>query len=185
MKLYFRFAAMNSGKSTALLQIAHNYEERGVKVLLFTSAHDDRFGLGFIASRLGIKREAVLFNKEFSFENYLAGKQVGCVLVDEAQFLTEKQVWELHKYCHVDNVPVLCFGLRTDFLGKAFEGSATLLAVADDLEELKTICGCGKKATFNIRVDAQGNRILHGEQVAIESDKVRYDSVCGDCLHKK
>lgn len=185
MKLYFRYAAMNSGKSTSLLQIANNYEERNVPVVLFTSAIDDRYGVGKITSRLGISREAHLYDGQFSFLAFLEGISPGCVLVDEAQFLTSAQVWQLHEYAHTKNVPVICFGLRTDFKGTLFEGSSTLLGIADDLEELKTICACGKKASFNIRINADNKRIISGNQIAIESGAMRYDSICGDCLYTR
>lgn len=177
-KLYFRYAAMNAGKSTALLQVAHNYEERDQTVRLFTSAIDTRFGAGRIVSRLGVERPAALFDAATDFPAVLgAGEPPSCVLIDEAQFLTETQVADLHRYAHVEGVPVICYGIRSDFQGRAFPGSRALLTLADDLEEMKTVCRCGRKATFNTRVDATGRRVTEGEQVEIGGNE-RYEAVC-------
>jgi thymidine kinase len=177
-KLYFRYAAMNAGKSTALLQVAHNYEERDQTVALFTAAIDTRFGTGRIVSRLGVTREAELFDRETDFPATLRARPpVSCVLIDEAQFLTERQVTDLHRFAHVERVPVICYGIRSDFQGHAFPGSRALLTVADDLEEMKTVCRCGRKATFNTRLDASGQRVTAGAQVEIGGNE-RYEAVC-------
>ena len=177
-KLYFRYAAMNAGKSTALLQVAHNYEERGHTVSLFTAAIDTRNGGGRIASRLGVTRDAEMFDTETEFSTLLRAKPLpSCVLIDEAQFLTEHQVMDLHRFAHTDKVPVICFGIRSDFQGQAFPGSRALLTLADDLEEMKTVCGCGRKASFNMRVDEQGRRVTRGAQVEVGGNE-RYEAVC-------
>jgi thymidine kinase len=187
-KLYFRYAAMNAGKSTALLQAAHNYEERGMRVRLFTAALDDRGGVGVISSRLGLTRQAETFGPETTFEaEWLladAPTRPACILIDEAQFLTPAQVRQLHRLAHQERVPVLCWGLRSDFQGKAFAGAAELLTLADDLEELKTICACARKASMNLRIDTQGRRVQDGEQVLIGGDD-RYRAVCPSCFYSE
>ena len=170
-KLHFRYAAMNAGKSTALLQVAHNYEERGMKVRLFTAALDVRAGKGVIASRLGIAREAETF-----------GADIACLLIDEAQFLSLEQVRQLHRLAHVDGVPVICYGLRSDFRAEAFAGAAALLTLADDIEEMKSVCACGRKATLNLRIDERGQRIRQGEQVFIGGND-RYRAICPSCFY--
>lgn len=183
-KLYFRYSAMNAGKSTALLQVAYNYEEHSRRVLIFTSALDDRFGKGLVTSRLGPRREALIYDAAFDFLNFMRTQNdIACVLVDEAQFLSADQVRQLHRVAHVLAVPVICYGIRSDFLGEPFPGSAQLLTLADSLEELKTICACGKKATMNPRVDERGTRIMAGDQIAIEGD-VTYAQMCGECFYK-
>jgi thymidine kinase len=177
-KLYFRYAAMNAGKSTALLQVAYNYEERDQSVRLFTSAIDTRNGGERIASRLGVARAASLYDATTDFACVLLAEPLpSCVLIDEAQFLTERQVTDLHRFAHVEDVPVICYGLRSDFQGLAFPGSRTLLTLADDLEEIKTVCRCGRKATFNMRVDHRGQRVTEGDQVEIGGNE-RYEAVC-------
>lgn len=182
-KLYFRYSAMNAGKSTALLQVAHNYEEHERSVWMFTSAIDDRYGVGFVTSRLGPQRNAFTFDPETDFYARLAdSRDLSCVLVDEAQFLTPDQVRQLHRVAHVTGIPVICYGLRSDFRGEPFPGSAYLLALADSLEELKNICSCGRKATMNVRVDEAGNRIVEGEQIAIEGEH-KYLQMCGKCFY--
>jgi thymidine kinase len=183
-KLYFRHAAMNAGKSTALLQAAHNYEERGMRVRLFTAAHDDRAGIGVIASRLGLARPADTFGADTQFTRTHLGPGIACVLIDEAQFLTPAQVSQLHRMAHVEDMPVLCYGLRSDFRGEAFPGSAALLTLADDIEEMRSICACARKATMNIRIDAQGRRVQHGEQVVIGGNE-RYRAVCPSCFYSE
>jgi thymidine kinase len=171
---------MNAGKSTALLQVAHNYEEQGQKVQLYTAAIDNRYGVGLITSRLGPQRQVDLFDAQTDF---LAGApQVACILVDEAQFLTTLQVQQLHQVAQVRGIPVICYGLRSDFRGEPFPGSAYLLALADDIEEIKNICSCGKKATMNIRVDADGQRLREGEQVSIGGNE-SYRQACGRCFY--
>ena len=183
-KLYFRYAAMNAGKSTALLQAAHNYEERGMKVRLMTAAHDSRAGSGVIASRLGLQRQAETFGPDTVFAREHLASDVACLLIDEAQFLTPAQVRQLHRLAHTGGVPVLCYGLRGDFRGEPFPGSALLLTLADDLEEMKSVCACGRKAQLNMRIDAQGRRVLHGEQVLIGGNE-RYRAVCPSCFYSE
>ena len=186
-KLYFRYSAMNAGKSTALLQVAHNYEELGRTVAIFTSGLDDRFGLGVITSRLGLQRQAATFDTRVDFYELFtktSTEEIACVLIDEAQFLTREQVRELHRVAHVVNIPVICYGIRSDFLGEPFPGAAYLLTLADSLEELKTVCPCGRKATMNPRFDAHGNRVALGEQIAIEGEH-HYVPMCGSCFYKE
>lgn len=181
-KLYFRYAAMNAGKSTALLQAAHNYEERGMGVALFTAAHDDRAGTGVIGSRLGLHRSVATFGPDTVFERALLPADIACVLIDEAQFLTPDQVRQLHRMAHKAHVPILCFGLRSDFRGDGFPGAIALLTLADDLEEMKTICACARKASMNMRLDTQGRRVREGEQVVIGGND-RYRAVCPSCFY--
>jgi len=170
-KLYFYYAAMNAGKSTTLLQAAHNYEERGMNVLLYTPVVDHREGVGNISSRIGLSRQAITFQSDFDLFLDVQGRQqeapIGCVFVDEAQFLTDKQVLQLSLVADRLGVPVLCYGLRTDFRGEPFVGSKYLLAWADELGEIKTICHSGKKATMNARLDEGGDRVWEGEQISI------------------
>ncbi len=183
-KLYFRYAAMNAGKSTALLQAAHNYEERGMKVRLFTAAHDDRTGVGIIGSRLGLQRQAETFGPQTVFDATWLGDGWACLLIDEAQFLTPVQVGQLHRLAHAHRLPVICYGLRSDFRAEAFPGAAALLTLADDLEEMKTICACARKASMNLRVDDQGLRVKEGEQVVIGGNE-RYRAVCPSCFYSE
>ncbi len=189
-KLYFRYGAMNSGKSTALLQAAFNYEERGQYVLLAKPAIDYK-GDKNIVSRLGVSREVdflirpeddlrELYAQHSSEAESKTGQQVSCLLLDEAQFLTEDQVDQALEVAVLDRVPVLAYGIRTDFQTKAFPGSRRLLEIAHSLEELKTICRCGKKAMFNGRM-VNGRFVFAGEQVAIDGDKVTYESLCPAC----
>ena len=180
-KLYFYYSAMNAGKSTVLLQSNYNYRERGMRTLLFAPAIDNRAGIGRIESRIGLHSEATSLQ---SADNLLtlvraehATAAVSCVLVDEAQFLTPAQVWQAADIADTLGIPVLCYGLRTDFKGNLFPGSATLLALADDLTELKTICHCGRKATMNLRVDATGQAVRDGAQVEIGGND-RYVAMC-------
>ena len=180
-KLYFNFAAMNAGKSTILLQASHNYHERGMTTVMYTADLDDRYGRGKITSRIGITSEANTFQKDTNlFEeisDMLTRQEIDCVLVDEAQFLSEAQVWQLSDLADKLGIPVMCYGLRSDFQGKLFPGSAALLAVAEDLREIRTICWCGRKATMNLRLDAEGNAVTEGEQVVIGGEE-SYISVC-------
>ncbi|MEC8306712.1 MAG: thymidine kinase [Chlamydiota bacterium] len=176
-KLYFYYSAMNAGKSTTLLQANHNYRERGMKTLLFSPRCDDRFGASMIASRIGIQSEAILFDEGFSFLGAIAGSGVACVLIDEAHFLTEQQVAQLVVLNKKESVPILCYGLRTDFVGRAFPGSAALLRWADELIEIKTICHCGSKATMNLRFDREGKAIEAGDQLCIGGEE-QYLSLC-------
>lgn len=177
-KLYFRFAAMNAGKSTALLQVAYNYEERGQSADLYTARLDDRYGVGTVTSRLGVTRDSPTFTAETDFDAiYRDRPRPSCILIDEAQFLSEAQVRQLHRLAHTSSTPVICYGLRSDFQGQPFPGSKALLTLADDLEEMKTICRCGRKATMNVRLDAAGNRVTEGAQVEIGGND-RYEAVC-------
>ncbi|TBN55420.1 thymidine kinase [Glaciihabitans arcticus] len=189
-KLYFRYGAMNSGKSTALLQAAYNYEERGQQVLL-TKPQVDTKGDSDIVSRLGVTRpvDFTVARDEDIYEAFSAqrarvrkqtGLDVSCLLVDEAQFLTESQVDDLLRIAILEGVPVLAYGIRTDFQTVAFPGSRRLLEVAHSLEELKTICRCGRKAVFNART-IDGQFIFDGDQVAIDGAEVSYESLCGKC----
>jgi len=182
-KLHFRYAAMNAGKSTALLQAAHNYEERGMTVRLFTAALDVRAGKGVIASRLGVSRDAEVFGPDTEFVRQHLGDGIACLFIDEAQFLTLEQVRQLHRLAHVDGVPVVCYGLRSDFRAEAFPGAAALLTLADDIEEMKSVCACGRKATLNLRIDARGQRVREGEQVFIGGND-RYRAICPSCYYK-
>ena len=179
-KLYFSYAAMNAGKSTMLLQAAYNYRERGMRALLMTSSLYAEEGVGMIRSRLGVSAEAETFGAGDDLfdrirEHTLPGK-LDCVFVDEAQFLTADQTWQLARVADRLGVPVMCFGLRTDFQGRLFPGSMALLAIADELREIRTICHCGHKATMVVRQDMQGRILLEGEQVSIE--KSVYVSLC-------
>jgi thymidine kinase len=180
-KLYFYYASMNAGKSTTLLQADFNYRERGLSTLLFTAALDDRAGAGMIGSRIGLSAPAVMFDGTTDLHAAVAAAReaapVGCVLVDEAQFLTPAQVDQLARVADELGVPVLAYGLRTDFRGALFEGSARLLAIADALTEIKSICTCGAKATMNLRVDALGNAVREGAQTEIGGND-RYLALC-------
>jgi thymidine kinase len=170
-QLYFYYSAMNAGKSTTLLQSAHNYRERGMEALLYTPAIDTRAGDPRIHSRIGISADAIAFGEDYDFfaavrERHQAGP-VHCLLIDEAQFLTPRQVLQLTLVCDRLSIPVLCYGIRTDFRGEPFEGSKYLLAWADNIVEIKTICRSGKKATMNARLDEQGRRVTEGAQIDI------------------
>lgn len=180
-KLYFHYSAMNAGKSTMLLQASHNYRERNMTTLLFTAQLDDRAGTGRIASRIGFGADALTFGPEDDLHAVVAehhrASPVHCVFVDEAQFLTEDQVWQLARVADRVGVPVMCYGLRTDFQGKLFPGSLALLAIADDLREVRTICRCGRKATMVVRLGPDGHVVRQGDQVAIGGND-RYVSLC-------
>lgn len=180
-KLYFYYSAMNAGKTTTLLQSAHNYRERGMRVAILTPKLDHRAGSGTVASRIGLKADAVAFERDTDLQRWIeadiaARGKLDCVLVDEAQFLTKAQVWQLSEVVDRLRVPVLCYGLRTDFRGELFEGSQYLLAWADEMQEIKTICHTGKKATMTVRVDVQGRAVQDGPQVEIGGNE-RYVSV--------
>jgi thymidine kinase len=172
---------MNAGKSTLLLQASHNYHERGMKTYLITAGFDKRVGDGKIGSRIGIASDADTFDyKENMFrkiESRLKKEPCSCVFIDEAQFLSEKQVWELARVVDDLKVPVMCYGLRVDFQGKLFPGSAALLALADEMREIRTICYCGKKATMVIRQDENGDAIKDGAQIQIGGNET-YISLC-------
>jgi thymidine kinase len=180
-QLYFYYSAMNAGKSTSLLQSAHNYREQGMRALVFTAAIDDRFGRGIVRSRIGLEAEALLFDESTSFTAHVRAAlydgALACVLVDEAQFLESSQVDELAQVVDEHHVPVLCFGLRTDFRGELFPGSARLLAIGDKLSELKTVCTCGRKATMTLRIGDDGKPVTDGDQVEIGGNE-RYESRC-------
>jgi len=180
-KLYFYYSAMNAGKTTTLLQSAHNYRERGMRVLILTPRLDDRAGPGVVASRIGLQAEGTTFTGDDDLLRLVDGElaesgRLHCVLVDEAQFLSRAQVWQLSEVVDQRGIPVLCYGLRTDFRGELFEGSQYLLAWADELSEIKTICHTGAKATMTVRVDAAGRVVQDGPQVEIGGNQ-RYVSV--------
>ncbi|MEM1007149.1 MAG: thymidine kinase [Pseudomonadota bacterium] len=180
-KLYFNYSTMNAGKSTVLLQASHNYRERGMETYLMTAAIDGRAGQGQIASRIGISEQADTFlptDNVFSMiENRLHNAAIACVFVDEAQFLSEDQVWQLAQAVDDLNMPVLTYGLRVDFQGRLFPGSAALLAIADEMREVRTICECGRKATMVIRRGDDGKPITEGAQVQIGGNET-YVSLC-------
>ncbi len=180
-KLYFYYASMNAGKSTTLLQADFNYRERGMATMLWTSAIDDRGGERAIESRIGLHAGAHRFERDTDmWERVMAAHHVeplACVLVDEAQFLTGEQAWQLARLADEGGIPVLCYGLRTDFRGELFPGSATLLGIADSLVELKAVCHCGRKATMNLRVDDGGAAVKAGAQTEIGGND-RYVALC-------
>ncbi|UIP27010.1 thymidine kinase [Photobacterium sp. TLY01] len=180
-QMYFYYSAMNAGKSTTLLQSSFNYRERGMSPVIFTAAIDNRFGQGKVSSRIGLSEEAELYRPEDNLWDKLSEmnslSRVDCVLMDECQFLTKAQVHQLTEVVDKLDIPVLCYGLRTDFRGELFEGSQYLLAWADKLVELKTVCHCGRKANMVIRHDASGKAIADGDQVEIGGND-RYVSVC-------
>jgi len=180
-KLYFYYSAMNAGKSTVLLQSSYNYHERGMHTLLLTPALDTRAGVGRVRSRIGLEAEAFAFSTEDDLLRRVTDAHrdspLSCVFCDEAQFLTKSQVYQLSTVADDLDIPVLCYGLRTDFLGNLFEGSKWLLAWSDNLTEIKTICHCGKKATMVVRLDSLGRAVREGEQVEIGGNE-RYVSVC-------
>ncbi|KAL7066356.1 thymidine kinase family protein [Cryptosporidium serpentis] len=180
-RLYFYYSAMNAGKTTLLLQSSYNYRERGLRTMLYTAKIDDRTEVGLISSRIGLSKEANLYSfntnlyDEIEIENNK--KKLDCILIDECQFLSKVQVKQLCNVVDKLKIPVLCYGLRTDFRGELFEGSQYLLAWCDKLIEVKTICHCGRKATMTMRVDKCGNVVLDGEQVKIGGNE-SYVSVC-------
>lgn len=180
-KLYFYYASMNAGKSTTLLQADFNYRERGMRTLLFTAAIDTRSAQGTISSRIGLEQAAMPFDAATDIGAIVraehAAAPLACVMIDEAQFLSEAQVLQIAALCDEAGLPVLAYGLRTDFRGKLFPGSAALLALADVLVELKSVCECGAKATMNLRVDAAGNTMTHGAQTEIGGED-RYVALC-------
>ena len=178
-KLYFHYSTMNAGKSTLLLQASYNYRERGMQTLLLTAAIDNRAGPGCIASRIGIAENALSFTPEADLFALIQteGRDAACIFVDEAQFLTESQVWQLARIADDLGQPVMCYGLRVDFRGQLFPGSAALLALADDLREVRTICHCGRKATMVVRLDDQGRVLRDGAQVQIGGNET-YVSLC-------
>lgn len=180
-KLYFYYSSMNAGKSTALLQASYNYQERGMHTIVLTPAIDDRYGDGKVTSRIGLEADALKVEAD---EDVLAkitllhrDQPVDCILIDEAQFLSRQQVLQLGRVCDELDIPVLAYGLRTDFSGEPFEGSKYLLALADNLKEIKAICHCGGKATMVVRLDENGQAVTDGESVVIGGNE-RYVSMC-------
>ncbi len=180
-KMYFYYSSMNAGKSTALLQSSYNYRERGMNTLVMTPALDDRYGAGKVTSRIGLETEATTFRPEQDLLDIVKSKldesPLHCVLIDEAQFLTKEQVFQLGDVSDKLNIPVLAYGLRTDFQGEPFEGSKYLLAWSDNLKELKAICHCGSKAIMVVRMDERGETIREGSQIEIGGND-RYVSMC-------
>ena len=180
-KLYFYYAAMNAGKSTTLLQADYNYRERGMETMLWTAAHDDRSGTGTIGSRIALSAPAHSYDEAVDLfadvGEELKKRKLDCLLIDEAQFLSQDHVRQLCDVADRLDIPVLCYGLRTDFQGKLFPGSAALLALADSLIELKAVCECGRKATMNLRVDSQGHAVAAGAQTEIGGND-RYIALC-------
>ena len=180
-KLYFHYATMNAGKSTMLLQASYNYRERGMRTAIFIAALDDRAGKGQVASRIGLSSEAIPFvptdDLFAAIETMHREEPVTCVFVDEAQFLSSEQVWQLARVCDHVGIPVMAYGLRTDFQGKLFPGSLELLAIADELREVRTICFCGRKATMVVRLDTDGNLVRQGAQVEVGGNE-KYVSLC-------
>ena len=179
--MYFYYSSMNAGKSTALLQSSYNYRERGMNTLIMAPQLDDRYGVGKVTSRIGLESEAVTFRSEENLLDIINAKiedaPLHCVLIDEAQFLTKDQVFQLGEITDELNIPVLAYGLRTDFQGEPFEGSKYLLAWSDNLKELKAICHCGSKATMVVRMDQEGNPVRQGSQIEIGGND-RYVSMC-------
>ncbi len=180
-KLYFYYAAMNAGKSTTLLQADYNYRERGMETMLWTAAHDDRAGTGTIGSRIALSAPAHTYDETVNLFDAIVAellrRKLDCILVDEAQFLTREHVLQLCRITDELKIPVLCYGLRTDFQASLFLGSAALLALADSLIELKAVCECGRKATMNLRVDAEGHAVAAGAQTEIGGND-RYIALC-------
>ncbi|UKK83646.1 thymidine kinase [Sphingopyxis sp. BSN-002] len=180
-KLYFYYASMNAGKSTTLLQADFNYRERGMETMLWTAALDDRYGVGQVTSRIGLMAEAHKFDPESNLFEAVSEESrqrpLACVLIDEAQFLSREQVLQVARLADEAGIPVLCYGLRTDFSAELFPGSAALLGIADALVELKAVCECGRKATMNLRVDERGRAVVQGAQTEIGGND-RYVAMC-------
>ncbi|MEI3851617.1 MULTISPECIES: thymidine kinase [Ensifer] len=182
-KLYFSYATMNAGKSTMLLQASYNYQERGMRVVMLIAAHDDRAGVGRISSRIGLASDAIPFHGDDDIYTLIetlhsdGAGEIACVFVDEAQFLNEAQVWQLARVADRIGIPVMAYGLRTDFQGKLFPGSMALLAIADELREVRTICHCGRKATMVVRLDGTGKVVREGAQVDVGGNE-KYVSYC-------
>ncbi len=187
-KLYFNYSSMNAGKSTMLLQANHNYKERGMNTVIYTSSIDNRYGKKEIVSRIGLKAESNIFSDSTDIYkeiiNYNKEKKVDCVLIDEAQFLNKDQVTQLGQIVDELDIPVLTFGIRTDFKGNLFEGSEYLLAWADNLKEIKTVCHCGRKATMVLRLDKSGNVIEEGDQIEVGGNE-KYVSICRKHFYEK
>ncbi len=188
-KIYFYYSAMNAGKSTTLLQASYNYLERGMQTLLFSAKIDTRVGKGVIHSRIGLMKDAICFDSNFNFYEYVEERQntmknLKCILIDECQFLNKEQVLQLTDISVNLNIAVLCYGLRSDFRGEPFEGSKYLLAIAQELVEIKTICDCGSKATMNLRLGDDGNATVEGKQIQIGGNE-SYTSKCMRCFKKE
>ena len=187
-KLYFNYSSMNAGKSTMLLQANHNYKERGMNTVIYTSSIDNRYGKKEIVSRIGLKAESNIFSDSTDIYkeiiNFNEEKKVDCVLIDEAQFLNKYQVTQLGQIVDELDIPVLTFGIRTDFKGNLFEGSEYLLAWADNLKEIKTVCHCGRKATMVLRLDKSGNVIEEGDQIEVGGNE-KYVSICRKHFYEK
>ena len=187
-KLYFNYSSMNAGKSTMLLQANHNYQERGMSTIIYTSSVDDRYGKKEIVSRIGLKAESNIFSSDTNIYkeviSFNKDKGVDCVLIDEAQFLSKDQVAQLGQIVDDLDIPVLTFGIRTDFKGNLFEGSEYLLAWADNLKEIKTVCHCGRKATMVLRLDENGNVLETGDQIEIGGNE-KYVSICRKHFYEK
>lgn len=183
-KMYFRFGPMECGKTTALLQVAHNYEKKGMKVAVIKSSIDKK-GDRNIVSRLGIEREvSLLVSPDESIMDVLNYKGLSCILVDEVQFMSRQQIKELWMIAKLEGIPVICYGLKTNFKGELFEGSKAVLELADELEELATICECGMKAKFNSRI-VNHEYVFDGEEVAIDGIDAEYEPLCGKCYINK
>jgi thymidine kinase len=180
-KLYFHYATMNAGKSTMLLQASYNYRERGMRTVIFTAGLDDRAGNGRVSSRIGLSSDAIPFGADDDLLQAItslhAQQAIACVFVDEAQFLSAQQVWQLARVSDHLGIPVMAYGLRTDFQGKLFPGSLELLAIADELREVRTICFCGRKATMVVRLDREGKLVREGAQVEVGGNE-KYVSLC-------
>ena len=180
-KLYFYYSSMNAGKSTSLLQSAYNYQELGMNSFLLTAEIDDRYSIGKVTSRIGLEAEAYLFNQQNNLFEIISeqneNQTIDCVLIDESHFLSKEQVKQLGQVVDILDIPVLCYGIRTDFKGELFPGSQFLLAWADNLNELKTVCHCGRKATMVVRLDADGKVVSDGDQVVIGGND-QYQSMC-------
>ena len=180
-KLHFFYSTMNAGKSTSLLQSNHNYKENGLDTMIFLPNETSKLSKGQIVSRIGLKAKAIIANKDFNFLNFIKdnkSENLSCILIDEAQFLTKEQVRQLGQVADRLNYPVMCYGIRTDFRGELFEGSAELLAIADNLIELKTICSlCSRKATMVVRKDDSGKVVTEGSKVVVGGNDI-YMPVC-------
>lgn len=183
-KLYFRYGAMGSGKTIDLLKVAYNYEERNQKVLLLSPAKDDRYGTGKITTRIGLQRESQIVDEDMNVFDFVENldEKIDAILVDEAHFFTKEQIYQLSDIVDFLNIPVMCYGLRSDFQTNFFPGSGPLMAIADSIEEIKTVCECGKKAIINMRFVSR-KAIVEGEQVAIGANE-SYKSVCRKCYKK-
>ena len=180
-KLYFSYSAMNAGKSTLLLQASYNYQERGMETLLLISAIENRSRQGEITSRIGLNQSADIFTNDDDIYEFIRarteGKKIACIFIDEAQWMSGEQIWQLAKVVDELGIPIMCYGLRTDFQGKTFPGSAGLLAIADEIREVRTICWCGSKATMVVRLDGDGKPLEEGEQIFVGGNE-SYVSLC-------